>query len=98
MTLNPAASNPPAPLSPHGRPPNKDLLVPWLIVAAIFGIFLIIALAAILYGMAQVGIAKTILPWWYHPLIRISESGLILSAIGILALVIISIRRASKDQ
>jgi hypothetical protein len=48
------------------------------------------------HGMARVGIEKGNLPWWYHALLAISEFGLALSTIGILALVIVSIRCASK--
>jgi len=51
-----------------------------------------------LHGMARVGIEKTALPWWFHPLTLISECGLVLSTAGILALVIVSFRRALKSQ
>jgi hypothetical protein len=50
------------------------------------------------HGMAQMSVEKGSLPWWFHTLMVISEWGLALSAIGILALVIVSIRRASKTQ
>jgi hypothetical protein len=51
-----------------------------------------------LHGMAQISLGKTDLPWWYRTLMLLSEAGLTLSALGIMALVIISIRRASKTQ
>lgn len=88
--------------SPNPEPgplpsPNRDLLIPWLLVASLFAVSLVTAIATMLHGMAQIGLQKTSLPWWYHPLVTISECGLALSTAGILVLVIVSIRRASKN-
>ncbi|MCU1223143.1 MAG: hypothetical protein JWQ42_1236 [Edaphobacter sp.] len=89
-------SNPQPPQPSQGR--NRDLLVPWLLVAGLFVVSLISAIATMLHGMARIGIDKANLSWWFHPLTLISECGLILSTAGILALVIVSFRRALKSQ
>ena len=73
-------------------------MIPWLLVAGLFAISLITAVATMLHGMARVGIDKTDLPWWFHPLTLISECGLALSTAGILTLAIVSFRRALKSQ
>jgi hypothetical protein len=73
-------------------------LIPWLAVSAIFVLSLIVAIATMVHGMTQISLGKTDLPWWYRILMLLSESGLALSALGILALVVVSIRRASKTQ
>ncbi|HEY6414274.1 MAG TPA: hypothetical protein VIX42_11345 [Edaphobacter sp.] len=87
---------PPIPTTPN--PQTSSLFIPWLAVFIIFSISLIIAITTMLYGMAHVGIQKTNLPWWYHTLILLSGSGLVLSALGILALVVTSIRRATRTE
>ncbi|HMH15640.1 MAG TPA: hypothetical protein VK578_21245 [Edaphobacter sp.] len=78
--------------------PNKGLILPWLAVSITFTVSLVVAIATMIHGMAQMSVEKGSLPWWFHTLMVISELGLALSTIGILALVIVSIRRASKAQ
>ena len=91
-----AKETPPIPTDPNPR--NKSLFIPWLAVSITFAFSLIVAIATMLHGMAQVSLGKTDLSWWYRTLMLLSESGLALSTLGILALVVGSIRRASKAQ
>ena len=78
-------------------PRNRDLLVPWLIVAVLFTLSLIIAIVTMIRGMTY-GINHAALPSWYHPLLLLSQSGLTLSTAGILILVAVSFRRALKHK
>jgi hypothetical protein len=92
--MSPTESNPP----PQPSFLQKGSKLPWIIVGCLFvaSICLVFVITAI--TTAQLRQGNTTFPWWFHPLVLISQVGIWLSFFGVLILVIITFRRFYKTK
>jgi hypothetical protein len=72
--------------------------LPWTIVACLFFVSIGLVFIVTAVTTAQVRSGNATLPWWFHPLVLISQIGLWLSFFGVLILVVITFRRFYKSK